>query len=141
MAIELTFNLSDKEREAISNGLDAHNKQAAPLDEVEPLCVIARDGEAPAGGAIGRTWGECCELLNLWVAEEHRRQGIGTELMRAFEATARDRGCATIYLDTFTFQAPAFYDSLGFVVVAKMSGFGHGIERFIYTKSLTASSS
>lgn len=140
MTIEVTLGATDDEQELIGTGLDAYNKQAAPLDEVEPLQVVAYDGESLIG-AVGRSWGQCCELLNLWVDEKHRRRGTGTRLMHAFETSARDRGCVTIYLDTFSFQAPAFYESLGFNAVATMSGFGHGIERSIYLKSLPAGSS
>lgn len=141
MTIEVTLGATNDEQQLIGAGLDAYNKQAAPLNEVEPLQVVAYDDETLVGGAIGRSWGECCELQNLWVDEKHRRRGTGTRLMQTFEATARDRGCVTIYLDTFSFQSPAFYESLGFNAVATMSGFGHGIERSIYVKSLPASSS
>jgi GNAT superfamily N-acetyltransferase len=55
------------------------------------------------GGAVGRWWGECCELQQLWVEPSYRRRGIGTQLIQAFEARAREHGCSTFYLETFSF--------------------------------------
>lgn len=51
---------------AVDAGLEAHNRAAAPLDDVQPLAAIASlpSGEV-IGGAVGRTWGGCCELLQL----------------------------------------------------------------------------
>jgi ribosomal protein S18 acetylase RimI-like enzyme len=46
-----------------------------------------------------------------------RRQGLGAKLMRAVETEAILRGCPQIVLETHTFQAPIFYQKLGFVDV------------------------
>jgi hypothetical protein len=52
--------------QAIDAGLDSHNRAAAPIGEVRQLAVTAvlPSGEI-IGGAVGRTWGACCELLQL----------------------------------------------------------------------------
>ena len=136
LTIQLSLTATDDDRKKIGAGLDAFNKFAAPLDEVVPLDVIARENSEIIGGAIGRTWGACCELLNLWVHDQHRRRGIGTQLMQAFESAAVERKCRLMYLDTFSFQSPEFYQSIGCEVVAEFDGFGHGIRRFILQKSI-----
>ena len=69
------------------------------------------------GGAVGRSWGRCCEVQELWVDEMQRGRGIGTKLMGMVEAEARARGCTLVYLDTFTFQAPWLYQRLGFEIL------------------------
>ena len=62
----------------VDNGLGEFNKQAAPLHEVQPISCFARSPSGQVlGGAIGRWWGACCELQQLWVEPAHRRMGIG----------------------------------------------------------------
>lgn len=117
----------------VDDGLDAYNQAAAPrLSDVRALSVIARAGAGGEvrGGAIGRTWGACCELLQLWVHEEHRRQGLGSLLLRRFEADARTRGCSVFYLTTLSFQAPDFYRRHGYAVAAEIAGYPDGIRKF-----------
>jgi hypothetical protein len=42
---------------------------------VRPPCCIARNSEGSViGGAVGRTWGDCCELQQLWVDQQQRRR-------------------------------------------------------------------
>lgn len=111
---------------AVDDGLTQHNAAAAPLDEVRPLSCFLRSPEgAVLGGAVGRTWGACAELLQLWVSPAQRGHGLGSQLLRAFEADARARGCHVFYLDTFSFQAPAFYRRHGYHAAVEITGY-HG---------------
>jgi len=66
----------------IDQGLDDSNAAAAPIHDVRALACFARlEAGTVVGGAIGRTWGECCELQRLWVHPTHRRAGLGTRVM------------------------------------------------------------
>ncbi|MFZ5550532.1 MAG: GNAT family N-acetyltransferase [Pseudomonadota bacterium] len=121
----------------VDNGLGEANELAAPLDEVRPLQCFVRDGDGRVlGGAVGRTWGECCELLQLWVEPAQRQRGLGSRLMQAFEQRAVERGCRVVYLDTFTFQAPAFYRRHGYEPALEIAGFGHGIVKYTMQRRL-----
>lgn len=121
--------------QAIEDGLERHNRSAAPLGEVKPLAVLARDASGRlVGGASGRWWGACCELLQLWVDESHRSQGVGSRLVREFEAQARSRGCRIFYLTTLSYQAPDFYRRLGYVALAEIAGYPQGIAKYLMHK-------
>lgn len=138
-ALHLTVHDDSAPAEAaiVDAGLDASNAEAAPLRNVQPLAVFAREPVgAVVGGAVGRTWGECCELRQLWVAASYRGQGLGSRLIRAFERHAAERGCRLAYLDTFSFQARPFYEALGYEVVLQINGFGDGISKYTMTRSL-----
>lgn len=123
------------EAAVVDAGLGAANSSAAPIDSIGRLTCVARarNGEV-IGGAVGRTWGECCELQQLWVHADHRRRGVGAELVRRFERRARERGCRVFYLETFNFQAPALYRSLGYRTAKKISGFPGGIVKYLMMK-------
>ena len=86
------------------------------------------------GGAVGRTWGECCELQQLWVDSPHRKKGVGTLLVREFERGGAARGCRTFYLDTFSFQALDFYRSLGYAPGLEIAGFPDGIRKYVMVR-------
>lgn len=134
LSTSLTLTLHDTPppalAEVIDAGLGAANVSAAPLHEVRPLGAFVQraDGEV-VGGAVGRTWGRCCELQQLWVHPAHRRRGLGAQLVRVFEARAAERGCTTFYLETFSFQAPALYRRLGYRVAHEITGFAPGVAK------------
>ncbi|MEQ1686218.1 MAG: GNAT family N-acetyltransferase [Burkholderiaceae bacterium] len=127
--------LPEAEAALVDDGLDTSNAAAAPLHDVRPLACFARlpDG-AVVGGAIGRTWGTCCELQQLWVEPARRRQGLGADLVKAFEAHAAARGCTAYYLETFSFQAPSLYRSLGYEVALALEGFAPGIVKYMMVR-------
>ena len=117
---------------AVDAGLDDANAAAAPLHEVRRLAVFAFDAAgALAGGAIGRTWGDNAELMQLWVDPALRRRGLGADLVRRFEARAATRGCRQACLETFSFQAPRLYASLGYATMWRRAGFAPGIDKHV----------
>ena len=116
----------------VDTGLGEANDAAAPLHEVKPMSCFARDGDGGViGGAVGRRWGPCCEIQQLWVAPAHRQRGIGARLVRAFEAQAHEHGCRTCYLETLSFQAPGFYRALGYRVAYEHTVYPHGIVKYM----------
>jgi ribosomal protein S18 acetylase RimI-like enzyme len=120
---------------AVEQGLDDHNAVVAPIDGVRPLAVFATGSASEVvGGAIGRTWGGCCELKRLWVKKASRGSGIGSELVRRFEQEGRTRGCNVFYLTTLSYQAPGFYRSLGYEQFAEVSGYPNGIKKYLMQK-------
>ena len=122
----------------VDKGLEDANNAAAPLHEVRPLSCFAHDPSGEViGGAVGRWWGECCELQQLWVHLAYRRKGVGSQLVRMFEEKAATCGCRSFYLETFNFQAPALYQALGYEVAYKHSVYPHGIIKFIMVKHQT----
>jgi len=69
-----------------------------------------------------------------WVASPHRRQGLGPLLVRRFEKHGPSRGCATFYLETFSFQAPPLYRSLGYETRLALHGFGPEIVKYVMVR-------
>jgi ribosomal protein S18 acetylase RimI-like enzyme len=113
------------------------NQRNVPMQEIKSLgCFAKRHTGEVVGGAVGRTWGFCCELRQLWIAEEYRHRGIATRLVALLEERAGSRGCHTFYLETFSFQAPELYHSLGYVVKLEVKGFPNEITKFTMTKEL-----
>jgi len=65
-------------------------------------------------GICGYTWGGCCYVSYLWIDERDRGRGLGTALLLAAEEHARTKSCAMMLLSSHSFQAPGFYERLGY---------------------------
>jgi GNAT superfamily N-acetyltransferase len=102
----------------LREGLYEYNVRATGISDGNFLSLFARapDG-SPVAGIFGWTWGGTCYIRYLFVSENMRGQGQGTRLMRAVETEAKSRGCRQIVLETHDFQAPRFYQKLGFTRV------------------------
>jgi len=62
----------------VETGLQNYNKQSSTIGEVRSLHVTATANDGTVyGGALGRTWGTCCELQELWIDAKHRGKGVG----------------------------------------------------------------
>jgi ribosomal protein S18 acetylase RimI-like enzyme len=60
--------------------------------------------------------------------------------MMAAEREATRRGCVQIVLSTHSFQAPEFYESLGYIRLAAIPNYPKGHENILYIKYLQSSS-
>jgi GNAT superfamily N-acetyltransferase len=113
--------------DAVDEGLHRYNLERGPMHDAGRLFAIARDADgAVRGGAVGRHLGRYAELQQFWVDESLRGRGVGSRLLAAFEEAARGKGADTVILDTFTFQAPAFYARHGYVPILELPGFPQG---------------
>ncbi|MCU0775445.1 MAG: GNAT family N-acetyltransferase [Ideonella sp.] len=137
ITIEVHDTTASADAAQVDEGIGRFNDEAAPLHEVQSLACYARSGEGVlVGGAVGRLWGPACELLQLWVASEHRRCGHGRALMQAFEHAAAARGARSVHLETFSFQSPDFYRRLGYEPRYERRDFPHGIVKWHLLKRL-----
>ena len=72
------------------------------------------------GGLAGETYCGWLFIRYLWVSDSLRGQGIGRKLMAGGEERALERGCHSAWVDTFGFQAPGFYQKLGYEVFGEL---------------------
>jgi N-acetylglutamate synthase-like GNAT family acetyltransferase len=108
--------------------LDAFNAQVTRLSDARFLSMVLKDANGEIfAGLHGHTWGAMCEIKLLWVAQPHRKRGLGMTMLKAAEAEASRRGCRQIMLMTHSFQAPDFYEQHGFerIVTVTDSPVGH----------------
>jgi ribosomal protein S18 acetylase RimI-like enzyme len=71
----------------------------------------------------------------------HRRKGLGLQLIKAFEARARAHGCASFFLETFNFQAPDLYMSMGYEIAYENTAYPHGIVKYQMVKRVVSRAS
>lgn len=91
------------------------NAKASGYFDGESFSGTQRDDSgAIRAGISGYTWGGCCYISYLWVDEQERGQGLGTALLSAAEEYAGRRRCAVVFVATHSFQAPGFYERMGY---------------------------
>lgn len=123
MHIEVTETPKAADEEFIAAQVRAHNR-AHTENAFRTLCVFLRaDDGTILGGLTGKTYWEYLDVYFLWVAPEHRGAGLASKILAAAESEAIQRGCRHVLLNTFSFQAPAFYPKVGYEVVGLVSGY------------------
>ena len=95
------------------------NVDTTKIGDGRTMSFLLRDERGNIiAGVYGWTWGGTCEIRYLWVREDFSNRGYGKTLMEAAEREAIVRGCNQMVLDTHSFQAPLFYQRLGFEIIA-----------------------
>ena len=125
-------------RDAILRPLRAFNESRAGVFKPELLAITLRDPESGAitGGLWGSSGAGWLYVDLLVVPEDFRGQGIGTELLRQAADIARKRGCMGLFLSTGSFQAPRFYEKLGFTAFGTLPDYPPGHATTYYMKRL-----
>ncbi|HZM44694.1 MAG TPA: GNAT family N-acetyltransferase [Burkholderiales bacterium] len=118
-------------------GLSRFNQETAGPFHYSRIVLTARGkrGTIVGGVILQSYWTETYVEL-LWLSERARRQGLGRELIQEAERRARRRGSRLIHLSTYSFQAPGFYEKLGFRRCGRISGSPKGATRYFYVKRL-----
>jgi len=129
--------LSTAEIDAIENRLNAFNSAAIERDDARAMGFMFRDeaGEMIAATA-GHSWAGIAEIKQLWVDREHRGLGRGRALLNAMIGEARTRDVRRVWVATFDFQAPLFYEKAGFVRIAELGEWPEGHTHIILSRSL-----
>lgn len=139
LRIERTDTPTAEDREAILVPLRAYNTAKTGGTVPELVAWLVRDehsGET-VGGLYGRVFFQWFYIELLVVPEQARGQGTGSTLMQMAEDFAREKNCVGMWLDTFDFQAPAFYRQLGFMEIGQIDDYPPGHQRFFFQKRLS----
>ena len=146
---ELRTGPDERAEDVVTERLVEHNKRRAPIvrERFEPqhlpsrpLAVYAYCGDRLVGGCAGSTedlW-QWLTVDTMWVEDGLRGRGLGRELLAAVEDEARRRGCRWAKLNTFDFQAPAFYERCGYVEYGREVDYPPGHTNVLLRKDLDA---
>jgi GNAT superfamily N-acetyltransferase len=125
--LRLSFedNPSWEDREVIDDALGDYNAPFLRDSRWSYFGIFVRDAAAAAAGTIragliGHCYAGWLFVNLLWVHADLRRGNIGSGLMAEAERHARQFGCHSAWVDTFSFQAPEFYKKLGYREFARL---------------------
>ncbi|MDF1607623.1 GNAT family N-acetyltransferase [Hoeflea sp. YIM 152468] len=119
--------------EAIIDGTAA--KLGLPF-EPEQLQLKACDATGElAGGLTAHTVQDWLFIKLLGIAEAQRGSGAGRALLARAEEFARQKRLVGVYLDTFAFQAPGFYQSMGYTECGRLPAVDGAAQRIWFAKT------
>jgi len=105
-----------QEEEEILEGIRIFNRSQVPepIDLKDLVVSFSNDEGKVVAGLVGCSGWRWMFVKFLWVDESLRGQGMGRQLLEAAEKESLKLKCESIYLDTFSFQAPGFYEKQGY---------------------------
>lgn len=137
MIFEITDTIHETDEKYIFEGLLEYNLERIEDKNPRDLGIYLPDETGKKiAGLIGSTHGNWLFVKYLWVSKELRGKQIGSKILIQAEETAKERGCKYSFLDTFSFQAPLFYEKHGYKEVFTLENYPVTGKRYYFTKSL-----
>ncbi len=128
---------TEADRLAILNPLLAFNLMKTGNDRYKPLVITLSDASGQVlGGLSAKSYYDWLFVDLLFVPEALRGHGHGSSLLRQAEDWAKNETCIGIWLDTFTFQAPGFYEKQGYTMFGAIDDYPKGHSRKFFRKLL-----
>lgn len=130
-------NIESQKSQVIGDLIRSYNCSKREAAESEPLNLYVEDdsGELMAG-IVAETFGNWLEIEYLFVKEDLRGQGIGSQLLQQAESEAKKRNCRSVFVNTYQFQAPTFYEKQGYKEVFTLRDYPYTGQRHYYQKDL-----
>lgn len=124
----------------IRERLIAYNAEQLPEEvksKKETAAFTVRDEAGViVGGVTCTLYWQHMHIDFLWVEETKRKEGLGAKLLAEAENFAKQKGARLIKLDSFSFQAPAFYEKYGYTVFGKLEDHPIGHTQYYLFKRL-----
>ncbi|MHA2600693.1 MAG: GNAT family N-acetyltransferase [Candidatus Thorarchaeota archaeon SMTZ1-83] len=122
------------------SGLESNITEKTGITQFgQSIAVFMRnDAGGIVGGIIGNTFGGWLDIFLLWVEKSLRGMGYGSRLMDMVESEAVSMGCTNAHLDTFSFEARAFYERLGYEMFAVLTDYPEGHLKCFLKKRLVS---
>jgi GNAT superfamily N-acetyltransferase len=135
--IQVTDHPAEADWQWLEDNINRLNMHLTGYVDYRPLAVFLRDTNGTIiAGLTAFTWGGTLRILTLWVQENWRRQGYGTQLLTAAEREAQTRGCKQAVVETHSFQAPEFYPDRGYKVCGVTDDYPIGYQHITFQKRL-----
>jgi len=121
----------------IGDGLRGYNRDHGHnLDRSEFTVTVRDDAHQMVGGLVAVAGAGVLFIQWVFLPPDRRLEGVGRQVMALAEAEGLRRGCRLAHLDTFTFQARAFYEKLGYSVFGTLDYPDPQVSRYYMRKTL-----
>lgn len=137
-SLETTQVWTKEDSDYIKKKLIEHNMEQLPdslKTSNENISFVLRDNDGEIkGGITANMFWHHMKIDFLWVDKSVRKKGYGKILLNKLEDYAREKDCRFIYLDTFSFQAPEFYQKNGYVIFGVLEDHPKGYNQYFLQK-------
>lgn len=131
---------TNDELKEFQQGLESYNmeKTKGEFNSPQPWHnLVLRDKEGNAVGGISTStlyWTQYLEVL--WVDEKYRGLGYGKDLILVAQRLAKEIGCISSHVYTFSWQAPEVYQAVGYDLIVTFDGYHCGIKEHVLMRRL-----
>lgn len=117
--------LTPELKAAIYKEFARHSISTIGFDELanDPIAFEIDDNGFIVGVCVVQLFFGGLHIKYLLVHEEYRMKGIARRLMEHVFQFGKEQGCKFVFVETMSFQAPAFYQKLGFKVELRRDGY------------------
>jgi GNAT superfamily N-acetyltransferase len=139
--MNITFqkgHLNDKQDSFLLEGFDRHSAEesAPPYIKDRLNWLVGAEGNSFTAILTADVYWDWMHIDELWVEESHRGQGIGKTLMQKAEEYAIAKTLSGLWLWTQSWQAPKFYEKLGYAEFTRFEDLPKGHTRIGYRKKI-----
>jgi len=141
MEISVTTSPTKEDLKTLSEGIGSFNQDYLP-DEVgfekdTKFAVIAKDDNGKViGGIRANAFWNYCIIELLWLSQESRGLGLGSQLIESAENFAKEKGFGYMRTETLSFQARPFYEKLGYKLFGELPDYPKGHTTYCLVKEL-----
>lgn len=137
LTVQIEAEPDPRDLDSLEEHLNTYNIATTGYPFDGEVAAFVRDAEGTMiAGISGWAWGGILKIEHLWVHEDWRGHDLGTRLLQAAEDEGRKRGCRQVTLDTHSFQAPGFYQKLGYEVYGLLDDDPLGHQHYFLRKKL-----
>ena len=130
--------LTDEVKKKIFNGFGQQAIESTGINGLseDPISFEIFDGTEFIGAIVVQPFWEQLHIKYLFVEENYRGQGHARQLMDHALKFGKKRGCQFAFVETMSFQAPDFYQKMGFVIEFSRPGYAenttfHYLKKFL----------
>jgi GNAT superfamily N-acetyltransferase len=137
--VVVDYEPSEADNAVVREGVLAFNEKMIGERDKEFSIFLKDDLGRVFGGLQAFLGSESIYIETLWVEGNLQKQGYGAQLLNAAEREAVKNGCLFSAVDTFDFQAEAFYLKQGYTRIGELKNCWFGHSKLFLRKNLSTS--
>lgn len=129
----------DEIKAILQKGLREYNRPFLGVYELKRFAVYIKNQTSDVIAGIYGFTIEKHKTLRLefvWVREDYRGIGLGTQLFNYIDKYAISKGCCFIQVSTFEFQGKEFYKKIGYQEIGSIPKWFCGKDEIFFLKKL-----
>lgn len=131
--MDIKFEKNQKVISKLKESIRSFNNEHSPYHKasreegyIKHILITEKDEKKLIGGLSARMYWQMIYLDEFYVRPDNRHTGIGTKMLKKLIEIALEADVDYICLETFSFQARAFYEKFGFYIIGEIKDYPPG---------------
>lgn len=134
--IEFLEKLDDEIIEMLDNEFNKYAEMNGVKCDYRSFNFVAKENDKVIGIINGHSYYDEIHISDFIILEEYRKQHIGTMLIKKVEDFYKDEDFDNLNLTTFEFQAPKFYEKMGYKLeYVRKNSKNSKLNKYFYSKA------